>query len=105
MAPVNLEKTNLEIHVEMSKLRDTRMQEDINESKKEHAELKKLITDLTDKLSSDIKEVANDLAVMKEDRNNQLIKWGTAIILSLISALGLIGLRIILPAILAKGSQ
>lgn len=55
-----------------------------------------------DYLKSEISNVQNDVADMKEDRNKQLINWGTAIIATLISSIALLIVRVILPLLTAK---
>jgi len=55
-----------------------------------------------DYLKSEISKVQNDVADMKEDRNKQLINWGTAIIATLISSIALLIVRVILPLLTAK---
>jgi hypothetical protein len=92
--PIDLEKKNLEMHVELQALRDQThndaleaIEKKVEELVAAHKELKQLVDD------------------MKEDRNNQLIKWGTAIIVALFSALGALLLKVIVPIIMAKPSQ
>jgi hypothetical protein len=89
--PVELEKRNLEMHVELEALREKTVDEALSA-------LDEKIEDIVEGLKS-LKQVVDD---MKEDRNNQLIKWGTAIIVTLFSALGILFLRILIPAMLSK---
>jgi chromosome segregation ATPase len=89
---VEQEKTNLTFHVELDRLRLEKTNEEVSEIKKK-----------VNELVSDIAELKELVIEMRDDRNNQLIKWGTAIIVSLVSALGLLFLRIIVPALIGKG--
>lgn len=91
MTPVELEKKNLEMHVELGALRDQAIKDDIHDLKAKIEALEKMVADL--------KEVVEE---MKDDRNSQLIKWGSAIILTLISALGMIFLRVFIPMLMNK---
>lgn len=87
----DLEKRNLEAHVEMEILREKSTAETLKN-------LEEKIEDLVEK-HKELRALVDDI---KDSRNNQLIKWGTAIIISLFSALGMIFLRIIIPAIISK---
>jgi hypothetical protein len=91
MMPIDLEKKNLEMHVELQALRDQTSNEAV-------AAIEKKIEELV-LAHKELKQLVDD---MKEDRNNQLIRWGTAIIVTLFSALGLLFLRILVPALLSK---
>lgn len=91
--PIDLEKKNLEMHVELQALRDQATNESIEAIEKKieeviqaHKELKQLVDD------------------MKEQRNNQLINWGIAIIVALFGALSALFIKIIIPALMSKSS-
>ena len=89
--PIELEKKNLEMHVELEALREKTTEDAL-------ATIEKKIENIINDYKA-VKQIVDD---MKEDRNNQLIKWGTAIIFALLSALGLLILRIVIPAALSK---
>lgn len=89
--PIDLEKKNLEMHVELQALRDTTTNDALDEIEKKIEEI--ILA------QKELKRLVDD---MKDDRNNQLIRWGTAIIVTLFSALGLLFLKILVPAILSK---
>jgi len=91
--PIELEKKNLEMHVELEALREKTTEDAL-------VAMEKKIENIID----DYKELKQLVDDMKEDRNSQLIKWGTAIIFALLSALGLLILRIIIPAVMSKTS-
>lgn len=86
MIDSNFEKTNLEAHVAMSNLRDEAIKDDLTDLRNK---IEKLIKELID-----LKDVVSKL---KDDHNRQIITWGSAIIIMLISALGSLLLKIILP--------
>ena len=89
--PTDLEKKNLEMHVELSALRDQTHSEALETIEKKISELVEA--------HKELKELVDD---MKDERTYQLIKWGTAIIVTLFSALGLLFLKILVPALLSK---
>ena len=91
MTPIETEKKNLEMHVELQAMRDTAILAEIED-------LHSKITDLTESVK-ELKQLVDDL---KDGRNNQLIKWGSAIIVTLISAIGLILLKVVFPMIIGK---
>lgn len=81
------------MHVELQALRDQATNESIEAIEKKieeviqaHKELKQLVDD------------------MKEQRNNQLINWGIAIIVALFGALSALFIKIIIPALMSKSS-
>ena len=69
MSTSDAERKSLEVHVELSELRD-------KTRKEAYESLENKVKELTIALQ-DIKDL---LADMKDERNKQLIKWGTAII-------------------------
>lgn len=89
----DLEKKSLEMHVELDAIR-------YETTKEAREELVKKIEELII-AHKELKKIVDD---MKEDRNNQLIRWGTAIIVTLFSSLGLLFLRILVPIIMSKTS-
>jgi hypothetical protein len=89
--PTDLEKRNLEMHVELQALRDQTTNDALQA-------IEKKIEDLV----SSFKELKQMVDEMKDDRNDQLIKWGTAIIVTLLGALGALFLKIIIPALISK---
>ena len=92
--PTEMEKKNLEVHVELSTLRE-QLQDDTFKT------LEKKIEELV----TTYKELKTLVDEIKDERTNQLIKWGTAIIVALFSALGMLFLKILVPALLSKPSQ
>ena len=91
MSTHDLEKNNLEAHIELSTLREENIQEKLK--------------DLGEKLETfmgDLKELQVAVTKIKEDRNNQLISWGSAIIMALISVIGALILKILLPLVTGK---
>ena len=132
MTPVEIEKTNLEVHVELeamrrqtntddhvelrAKIQDLKTRfDDLKEFNDDRMrEIEQKVTDLKESNDNRLREIEqkfNDklheleqvIAEVTDNRNNQLIKWGTAIIVSLISALGLLFLRVIVPVFLKNG--
>ena len=89
--PIELEKKNLEMHVELEALREETINDSLDAIEKK-----------IEKIIEDHKELRQLLDDIKDDRANQLVKWGTAIIVTLFSALGLLFLKILVPAILSK---
>ena len=89
--PVELEKQNLEMHVELQALRDKAVNESLD-----------LIEDKIKNLVAELKELRELLDDMKDDRNHQLLKWGTAIIAALFSALGMLIIKLLAPLFLGK---
>ena len=89
--PNELEKKNLEMHVELEALRDKTANDFLLVIE---AKIKTLIEEI-----KELRELVDD---MKDERTNQLIKWGTAIIGALFTALGLLILKILVPALLSK---
>ena len=78
------EKRNLELHVELGALRDK--------------EINKALENIENKIEKIVRahqELVDALNHIKEQRNNQLTKWGTAIIATLFSALGMLFLKIL----------
>lgn len=98
--PAELEKKSLEMHVEMDQLRqevtDDRIDTLENTTESKLAAIEKKLEELVE-LQKELKKLVDD---MKDDRNDQLIKWGTAIIVALFSALAAIFLKIIVPIII-----
>jgi hypothetical protein len=91
MTPIDSEKKNLEMHVELSALRE----EAIHEVLDDHNEQLKELKESDEKLNSRINTV-------EENRNNQLIRWGMAIIVALLTTLGAIILKVLIPLFLGK---
>ena len=113
MTPAELEKKNLEVHVELTTLRDKAINvaiedieadiTDIKESIKESAEdIKEDIKTKLQKITVDIKEIQDDLAKLKDTRNNQIIHTGAVIITLLLGILGALLIRVLIPMFLAK---
>lgn len=109
MSTIDAEKKSLETHVELSELRDKARKEsidaldekidDVEIARKEAmAALEKKISDLEDSLQ-ELRDLINEI---KDERYKQLIKWGTAVIATLVSALGLLILKILIPIIMSK---
>lgn len=90
--PIELEKKSLEMHVELDAMRQKSTDEALEEITKKIDELFEL--------HKELKQMVDD---MKDERNDQLIKWGTAIIVGLFSALSALLLKIIIPVIMKAG--
>ena len=90
---IELEKKNLEMHVELEALREKTTDDALSAIEEKIANI-----------LTEFKELKQIVDNMKDDRNNQLIRWGTAIIVALLSALGLLIMRLIIPAVLTKGA-
>ena len=88
---IESEKKNLEMHVELDALRATAIIQDITQ-------LKEAIQNILDRMQ----ELEEKIGDMQTDRNNQLIKWGGAIIVTLVSALGMLVLKVIFPMLMSK---
>lgn len=88
---IESEKKNLEMHVELDALRATAIIQDITQ-------LKEAIQNILDSMQ----ELEKKIEDMQTDRNNQLIKLGGAIIVTLVSALGMLVLRVIFPMLMSK---
>ena len=88
---IESEKKNLDMHVELDALRATAIIQDITQ-------LKEAIQNILDSMQ----ELEKKIEDMQTDRNNQLIKLGGAIIVTLVSALGMLVLRVIFPMLMSK---
>lgn len=132
---VDIEKQNLEVHVELGLLREERLRSDIEEANAKYIRLEKNYKDLQDivveirslkiiekdtsliketNLSRDLEDLKikyetlrqnyhgleSEISDMRDKRNSQLLGWAGAIIASLISAIGLLVLKLLLPGFL-----
>lgn len=102
MTPLESEKKNLEMHVELQALRDEAVRAQLEDLQNKIETLIKSTDQLREMLDEVKEDLRTSIEEIKDERNNQLIKWGSAIIVTLVSALGLLFLRVILPLILGK---
>jgi len=91
MTPTDVEKKNLEMHVELSALREEQLWGEIEANTKDINTLKEIDNDLYSRLEDIIRT-----------RNSQIIRWGGAIILALIGALGTLIIRVLIPLFMSK---
>ncbi|VVC05567.1 Uncharacterised protein [uncultured archaeon] len=87
----DLEKKNLEVHVEKQELRDQAINEAL-------LDIERKIVDLVE-ANKELKKMIDE---DRENRSNQLIKWGAAIIAALVSALGMLFIRLIMPSLIGR---
>jgi len=90
MSP-ELEKTNLEVHIELTKIRDQATS--------------KAIEDINDKITNILGEIINlkkDINILNEKRNSQIIHVGAAIITLLLGMLGALLIKVLIPLFLGK---
>jgi adenylosuccinate synthase len=115
----DIEKSSLEVHVEMSRMRYQMMLDNTEATRKKLDELLEsinallsLFSELKDSNSQQIIQLKEStveqinefkestliqLQDIRDSRNNQLIHWGTAIIGSLVAAIGIIVMRFVAP--------
>ena len=92
MSQTDLEKENLEVHIELATLRE--------------AAINKYITDVLSKieiLNDSIEKLQQDMSNLTEERNNQIIRVGTWVIALLLGVIGALLMKVIIPMLLAKG--
>jgi cell division protein FtsB len=102
--PLELEKKSLAMHVEFDAMRQKATDEEIEKQEKTTEDALHAIQSKIDELFAAQKELKALIDEMKEDRNEQLIKWGTAIIVALFSALCGLLLKILLPLVMKLSS-
>jgi uncharacterized protein YukE len=117
---LELEKNNLEIHVEMEDQRaavlSNQIEEIVEKLAKLQNDLEKFaksfnddsnrswdgIDDELSEMSGNIKELRGLIDTMKKEHSDHIIRWSGAIIATLVTAIGILITRIIVPLILAK---
>jgi len=118
--PTEIEKQDLEVHVEMAAMRKQQCQVHFADIRQHLEELKEHINtqmetldmqintrkaDLEkeiDEIKADIVLIENDIIQIKTDQSKQTIKWGTAIIAALVGALGGLIIHVVLPILMSK---
>lgn len=91
MSPTELEKNNLEVHVELADMRERSI----------HAELDAHAEDIHNLKLVDV-DLGSRIDAIEDNRNNQVIRWGSAIIVALLTTLGAIILKVLIPLFLGK---
>ena len=118
--PTEIEKQDLEVHVEMAAMRKQQCQihfgaiatqiEDLhNHIDGKFEELDIQIDKRKDTFEKEIERVDHIIELikiefdsLKEDRNKQVISWGTAIIAMLLSSIGILLIQFIFPLLTGK---
>lgn len=86
-----LEKTNLEAHVELEKVREI-----VTNNQLENIESR------IEGIISDIEDIKESIKKLNETRNSQIINTGAVIITLLLTILGALLIKVLIPLFLAK---
>jgi len=86
-----IEKKSLEAHVELCAERYQNLDEKLDTLEQRVGELEKKLEAKMEGMESSLDEIKSMIAEMKDQRNNQLIKWGIGIITTLLSLVGFLG--------------
>ena len=118
--PTEIEKQDLEVHVEMAAMRKQQCQIHFGAIATQIEELHKHIEEKFNELDiqidirknnfeKEIERVDHNIALiktefdaLKEDHNKQVISWGTAIIAMLLSSIGILLVQFIFPLLTGK---
>lgn len=87
MSTSNIEKKSLEAHVELCAARYTNLEERFDEIDRRINAIETKLDDRIERVEDMLGQIASKLDAAQNQRNSQLIRWGTSIIAILVTSL------------------
>lgn len=91
----DIEKKNLEAHVELCAERYKSLDGKLDSVERRVTDVEKKLDAKMNAVEAALDEIKSMIVAMQQKRNNQLISWGVGIITTLLSIIGFLGWQVI----------